>query len=260
MVAGHTVYVANYFSDTLSAIDLSAAQLKAESIPLGPKREMDMVCKGEFCFHDAGICFEGWQSCASCHPGDGRVDGLNWDLLNDGVGNPKNTRSLLLATRTPPVMSLGVRADAAAAVRAGIEHILYTSKPRKEVVDAIVAYLQSLKPVPSPHLVQGKLSKEAKHGEAIFQRLGCADCHVPGLLTDLRPHDVGTRNQHDKDTDTFYTPTLIEVWRTAPYLHDGSAANIRDVLTTRNKGGLHGDMSLLSRQELDDLCTYVLSL
>ena len=28
-------------------------------------------------------------SCATCHP-DGRSDGLNWDLLNDGIGNPKN--------------------------------------------------------------------------------------------------------------------------------------------------------------------------
>ena len=43
---------------------------------------------------------------------------LNWDLLNDGVGNPKNTRSLLLAHKTPPAMFLGVRANAEAAVRA----------------------------------------------------------------------------------------------------------------------------------------------
>lgn len=141
VVVGHTAYVANYFSDTLAAIDMSAANPKVESIALGPKQNMDTVRKGEFYFHDAGICYEGWQSCASCHPCDGRPDGLNWDLLNDGVGNPKNTKSLLFATRMPPVMSLGVRPDAMAAVRAGIQHILFTSQPQDEIVNSIVAYL-----------------------------------------------------------------------------------------------------------------------
>jgi cytochrome c peroxidase len=44
-------------------------------------------------FHDATIGHQSWQSCASCHP-DGRAGGLNWDLLNDGIGNPKNTKSV----------------------------------------------------------------------------------------------------------------------------------------------------------------------
>jgi YVTN family beta-propeller protein len=265
VIVGHKAYVANYFSDTLSVIDLEAAKPIAESIPLGAeprpgiKLEMDTVRKGEFYFHDASLCYEGWQSCASCHPGDARADGLNWDLLNDGVDNPKNTKSLLLATRTPPLMSLGVRPDAKAAVRAGFDHILFTSQP-EEVVNSIVAYLQSLKPVPSPHLVHGKLSEAAKRGEKLFVKTGCADCHVPGLYTDLHLHDVGTKNQHDGDTDKFYTPTLIEVWRTAPYLHDGSAATMRDVVTTCNADGRHGDVSGLSSQEIDDLCEYVLSL
>ena len=260
VAVGHRIYVANYFSDTLSIIDLSASPLKAESIPLGPKVEMDLARKGEFYFNDGGICYEKWQSCASCHPGGARVDGLNWDLLNDGVGNSKNTRSLLLATRTPPVMSLGVRPDAESAVLAGIQHILYTSKPEEEVIHSIVAYLDSLKPVPSPYLVQSKLSKAAEQGQILFSKTGCVACHSPGLFTDLHSYDVGTHNPGDKETDKFYTPTLIEVWRTAPYLHDGSAATIRDVLTTRNKSNLHGDVSGLSEQELDDLCTYVLSL
>ena len=53
---------------------------------------MPIVRRGEFYFHNATICLEGWQSCSSCHP-DGRADGLNWDLLNDGYDNPKNTRA-----------------------------------------------------------------------------------------------------------------------------------------------------------------------
>jgi cytochrome c peroxidase len=187
------------------------------------------------------------------------VDGLNWDLLNDGIGNPKNTKSLLLAHKTPPMMSLGVRASAEMAVRAGIKSILFTNQP-EEVAASIDEYLKSLKPVPSPYLVRGKLSEAAERGKKFFSQAGCADCHVPGLYTDLHPHDVGTQNQHDKATDKFYTPTLIEVWRTAPYLHDGSAATMRDVLTTRNPHDEHGATSNLSPGETDDLCAYVLSL
>jgi len=258
-IVGHTAYVANYFSGTLSVIDLKSPHGAIESIPLGPKVEMSAVRKGEFYFHDATICLEGWQSCSSCHPGDARADGLNWDLPNDGLGNPKNTKSLLLAHKTPPAMSLGVRTNAETAVRAGIRYILFTVQP-EEVPAAIDEYLKSLKPVPSPYLVHGKLSKAAARGRKIFSRAGCAICHPPPLYTDLHQHDVGTCGQFDAPTDKFYTPTLVEVWRTAPYLHGGSAVTIRDVLTTRNQNGLHGDVSSLSSQQLDDLCTYVLSL
>ena len=55
-----------------------------------------------------------------------------------------------------------------------------------------------------------------------------------GLFTDLKTYDVGTRGRFDKPTDRFDTPTLVEGWRTAPYLHDGSAATMRDVFAAAN--------------------------
>jgi len=258
-VSGDKAYVANYFSETLSVIDLKTPQDIIKSIPLGPKQEMSSVRKGEFYFHDATICLEGWQSCASCHPGDARVDGLNWDLLNDGVGNPKNTKSLLYAHKRPPAMWLGVRTNAESAVRAGIEHILFTKQP-EEVAASIDEYLKSLKPVPSPFLRHGKVSEAAKRGQKIFSQAGCSECHPPSIYTDLHQHDVGTRGRFDTQIDKFYTPTLVEIWRTAPYLHDGSAVTIRDVVTTRNPHDEHGVTSHLSSREIDDLCEYVLSL
>src|SRR4029077_21110157 len=99
----------------------SSATIELQSpLALSPER------KGEMYFNDATLCYQGWQSCASCHSADARVDGMNWDLLNDGMGNPKNVKSLLFCFQTPPVMSMGVRSDAAAAIRAGIRHILFT--------------------------------------------------------------------------------------------------------------------------------------
>jgi mono/diheme cytochrome c family protein len=261
VVVGRVAYTANYFSDTLSAIELDGPQPKAATIPLGPKPKMSPARQGELNFNDGRLCFQGWQSCASCHSEDARVDGLNWDLLNDGIGNPKNVKSLLLAFQTPPAMSTGVRESAEAAVRAGLKHILFTVQP-PVVSEALDAYLQSLQPVPSPHLVKGKLSAAARQGEKLFHssRVGCTACHPGPLFTDLQSYDVGTRAAYDSPADLFDTPTLVEIWRTAPYLHDGSAATIRDVLTTANKQDQHGKTSHLTADELNALCEYLLSL
>jgi len=260
-VVGRRAYAANYFSDTLSVIDLDDPRSTPKTIPLGPKPPMSVVRLGELYFHDARICLQGWQSCSSCHPGDARVDALNWDLPNDGLGNPKNTKNLLLAHKTPPVMSLGQRETAESAVRTGIMKILFTTQP-PEVAEAIDEHLKSLKPVPSPHLVGGKLSLAARRGEKLFfnKEIGCARCHPPPLFTDLKPHDVGTRNLQDRETDKFDTPTLIELWRTAPYFHDGSQASLRDLLVFGNKNDQHGKTSHLSAEQVSDLCEYLLSL
>lgn len=260
-VVGNKAYVANYFSDTISAVDFTSQYPKWETYPLGPKLPMSKIRKGEFYFHDAGICFQGWHSCASCHPGDARVDALNWDLLNDGIGNPKNNKNLLYAHKTPPAMSMGVRETAQMAVRAGIKHILFTVQP-EEIPAAMDEYLMHLKPVPSPRLVKGKLSDAAKRGEKLFKdsKVGCATCHPVGPFTDLKTYDVGTLGRFDKAGEKFDTPTLLESWRTAPYLHDGSAATMRDVLTSANKNNKHGATSHLTPQQLEDLAEYILSL
>jgi YVTN family beta-propeller protein len=261
VVIGTKAYLANYFSDTLSIVDLAAQPPRVESVPLGPKQPLTQVRQGELAFHDASLCFQGWQSCASCHPGEARADGLNWDLVNDGLGNPKNTRSLLHAHQTPPAMSLGVRESAEAAVRAGLRHILLTTQP-ESVAQAMDQYLRQLRPVPSPHKVSGKLSPSARRGKQVFEdaRTGCSTCHAGNLHTDLQTYDVGTRGRFDQPGDKFDTPSLNEVWRTAPYLHDGSAATLRDVLTTRNPKDSHGQTTHLPPQQLQDLMEYILSL
>jgi YVTN family beta-propeller protein len=261
VVTGRTVVVANYYSDSLSFLPLGGPPASVSSLPLGPRVPASAARLGEIYFHDARICFQGWQSCASCHPGDARVDALNWDLLNDGIGNPKNNKSLLYVFQTPPAMSIGVRESAAAAVRAGIRHILFTVQP-PEVAEALDAYLHALRPVPSPHLVAGRLSPAAQRGEQVFrsQATGCADCHTGPLFTDLKSYDVGTAGRLDKPSDRFDTPTLIELWRTAPYLHDGSAATVRDVLTTANREDRHGATTKLTPAQIDDLCAFLLSL
>jgi cytochrome c peroxidase len=157
-------------------------------------------------------------------------------------------------------MSTGVRETAEMAVRAGIRHILFTVQP-EEVPSSIDEWLKNLTPTPSPYLENGKLSKAAERGRKLFRsdKVGCSACHPEGLFTTLKHYDVGTKGQYDKQAE-FDTPTLIELWRTAPYLHDGSARTMREVLTTHNKGDQHGGTSHLSPQEINDLAEYILSL
>ena len=142
----------------------------------------------------------------------------------------------------------------------GIPSILFTVQP-EEVPAAMDQWLKSLKPIPSPYLVNGQPST-AKRGEKMFRspETRCATCHPPGLFTDLHHYDVGTLAATDKAGDSLDTPTLVELWRTAPYLHDGSAATLHEVLIERNPADRHGRTSQLTPQQLDDLLAYLLSL
>ena len=188
-------------------------------------------------------------------------DGLNWDLLNDGLGNPKNTKSLLWSHRTPPAMSHGVRGTAEKAVRSGLRNILFALRPEAEA-SAIDEYLKALRPVPSPYLVGGEPSEAARRGQRLFvdPKVGCVQCHPGPLFTDQKSYTVGTANRTDRRGDRFDTPTLVEWWRTAPYLHDGSAVTIEEVLTTKNPNDGHGPTSHLAPAQFQDLAAYVRSL
>jgi YVTN family beta-propeller protein len=257
-IVGKTVYAAEYFTGALGLVNLDPEAIhRPKSVPLGEQQPMTEVRQGEIHANDANLCFQHWQSCASCHP-DMRTDGLNWDLLNDGMGNPKSTKSLLLAHVTPPAMVSGIRGSAEIAVRAGIRHIQFAVRPEEDA-KAIDAYFKSLTPVPSPYLENGQLSEAAKRGKEVFAKAECSLCHSGELYTDLQSYDVGTGIRREKGI-ALDTPTLIETWRTGPYLHDGRAATIKDMLTTHNPNDTHGVTKALTEQEIGDLAAFVLSL
>jgi cytochrome c peroxidase len=56
------------------------------------------------------------------------------------------------------------------------------------------------------------------------------------------------------------TPTLLGIYRSAPYLHHGRAATLHDVLTTANTNDQHGKTSHLSTAEINDLVEFLKSL
>jgi DNA-binding beta-propeller fold protein YncE len=256
---GDKIFVPLYFADAIDVIkyDTSAGGRYESSIPLGPAPVLTQVRQGEMIYHDALQCFQKWQTCASCHP-DGFVDGLNWDLLNDGIGNSKNAKSLLLSHETPPVMSSGIRPNAETAVRAGIRYIQFNAIDENNA-NALDAYLKSREPIPSPYLVNGQLSAAAQRGKILFSSTGCASCHSGPYFTDKKSYNVGTGLGREANW-LWDTPILINVWKTAPYMHDGRSLTIRDVLTIDNPNDKHGVTSTLTNQEIDDLAEYILSL
>lgn len=239
---------------------------------------------------DPRMASEGYLSCATCHL-DGFEDGRVWEFADRGEGL-RNTTSLLgrRGTGHGPVHWSGnfdEIQDFEGAIRGGqgglgfLTDEVYLSgtysaslgDPKAGLnsdLDAIAAYVTSLDAIPrSPYRnSDGTMTEDALSGESIFVRLGCETCHSGQDFTDSAIgvlHDVGTLTPESgsrlgETLEGLDTPTLLGIWQTAPYLHDGSAPTLRDVLTTKNPDGLHGATSVLTDAELDLLVAYLLQL
>src|SRR5690606_7174503 len=143
------------------------------------------------------------------------------------------------------VLNEGTRSDPLGDAKAGLSPEL----------DALAAYIASLDHVnPSPYKnSDGTLTVDGEAGKAVFQRLGCDFCHAGPAFTDSDRgplHDGGTLTaltgtRMGEPLFGIDTPTLLGIWETAPYLHDGSAPTLRDVLTSKNPDDLHGFVSIL---------------
>jgi cytochrome c peroxidase len=142
---------------------------------------------------------------------------------------------------------------------------------RSADLDALAVYTNSFEFTLSPHIPgPGKLSPEAQRGKALFfdKKVGCATCHSGPYYTDsslkkpFHLHDVGTgKDDPDEKMGPKYdTPTLLGIYRTAPYLHHGKAATLMDMLTTCNKADKHGKTSHLKPAQLADLVAFLQSL
>ena len=68
----------------------------------------------------------------------------------------------------------------------------------------------------------------------------------------MKLHYVGTGEDDpsEKMGPKYDTPTLLGIYRTAPYLHHGRANTLEDVLTTQNRGDRHGKTSQLNREQI----------
>jgi cytochrome c peroxidase len=144
-------------------------------------------------------------------------------------------------------------------------------------LDALAAYVSSLnKTGVSPLRKESDTAWKAlrDQGRDIFVSVeaGCATCHSGARFTDSafvngEPilHDVGTLGPGSGKRlggalPGIDTPTLRGLWKSSPYLHDGSASSLKQVLRDKNPADKHGKTSQLSDADLTALETYLLSL
>jgi YVTN family beta-propeller protein len=267
---GSKLFVNNFMDRTVQIFDLqpllntgatSVASLATVNAVTTEKLSAN-VLKGKQFFYDARdtrLARDRYMSCASCH-NDGGSDGRVWDLTGMGEGL-RNTITLngragmgqgflhwsanfdevqdfegqirALAGGT------GLMTDAAFATR---NTPLGTAKAGVSAdLDALAAYLASLTTFSqSPYRnSDATLTTLATQGRTVFQTAGCGSCHSGTSFTSSGAAtllDVGTIKQpgSGKRLNATLTgidpPTLRDVWATAPYLHDGSAATLADAV------------------------------
>ena len=228
---------------------------------------------------------EGYMTCASCHSNGGH-DGQVWDITSLGEGL-RNTLSLNGASGTrfgnlhwsgnfDEVQDFELQMEALnggdglipGKTFNGQSPLSLTTSGLSSNLDALAAYITGLGKDTvqrSPYKTySGKLSDAAVRGKALFtsNTLGgaaCSSCHSGKSFRDGNTHNVGTikttSGQRLGGTlNAIRTPTLIELWDSKPYFHDGSAQSLPEVLST----GEHNRS--MSQSQLDDLIQYLLSI
>ncbi len=125
------------------------------------------------------------------------------------------------------------------------------------------------------------LSQSAQRGFTLFlTKARCIRCHSGANFSDEKFHNLGidwdrdhidlgryTVTKDPKDIGAFKTPTLREIAHTAPYMHDGRLATLKEVVAFYNQGGIqnpHLDKVIvplkLTDAEQDDIVAFLQSL
>jgi YVTN family beta-propeller protein len=212
---------------------------------------------------DTSLTQNHWVACASCHV-EGRSDAVTWLFAQGPRDTPTNAGGTIgtgFLFRTADRSKVEDYWQTIDLEQGGQFHPTAAQEP---LLEAIATYVNYAIPAPVPpstdaaHQLQGHaLAQLRSQGEELFGALGCATCHSGPLKTDsgggnptldlagsILLHDVGTCvaggpwpdvahddiEGHPRAACAFDTPALRGLSDSAPYLHDGSAATLEDVL------------------------------
>jgi len=197
----------------------------------------------------------GGVSCSSCHP-NGRADGLSWVLppthTNSWTWQPllaskRNTPPLWGVAKTAPYHWDGTISDLPAFNTAMVTQMGGAGVSTRDLSD-LGAYMATIETPDNPNVGRAAPGLVAR-GSQLFQAR-CSSCHAGDALTDGLSHTVAA-----SDVTTLDTPSLRGVFATGPYLHDGSAAALGDVMKSR--GVFDHDQRGLSAADLEALEAFV---
>jgi YVTN family beta-propeller protein len=268
---GSRAYVMNFLSRDVSVLDLEdrVARREMARIPVSPETLEPEILRGKILFENASdprLSRLGWISCGSCHI-DGGVDGTTW-VTPEGH---RQTMALWNLEGTAPFHASATR-DEVQDFEHDIEELMSgiglapgsalpeLGEPnggRSAGLDALAAYV--LSGIRVPRSPEGDIEARAR-GKEVFARAGCAECHggpawtrssLPGPVGTLDPAGLGVVREALRDVGTFNpatdafgehgfdVPSLLGLHAKAPYLHDGSARTLAQVLENpRHTAGL----------------------
>jgi cytochrome c peroxidase len=246
-------------------LGLDAYMPAPEDNPLTPEK----AALGRKLFFDKRLSRDGTIACVSCH--DPKLAFSDGRAVSEGVSGRRGTRNapalvnrgygslqfwdgraksleeqVLKPIQDPNEMDLTLPE---AAARTGLAP--------EEMSRALASYVRSIRAGGSPfdrymHGEAAALSPEQIQGLAVFRVKGnCIACHVGPNFTDEKFHNTGAAFAEGKfrdegralvtgrpeDTGAFRTPTLREIARTAPYMHDGGLATLEAVVDFYDQGG-----------------------
>lgn len=251
--------VANYLLDAVQVVDVKAGKLLRQVALGGPARP-DLARQGEVIFYDAKRSHHQWFSCHTCHP-DGHTCGLNFDTLNDdSYGNPKLTPTLRGVSHTGPFTWHGWQKELSQAVEKSLTETNFGPEPSAQEIKAVVAFLETLAHPPNPHRrPDGSRSEAAIRGQAIFNGKGhCNRCHQGEYYTAAKNFDVKLEAD-GSPFELWNPPSLRGLLHRRPYLHDGRAETLDDVIRSHHSPEKLGGEKL-TEQERQDLIAFLKSL
>ncbi|ACB76231.1 multiheme c-type cytochrome [Opitutus terrae] len=269
---GATAFVASKLDDSVTVIDLRQLAVAAR-VDLGGPSEVTMHRRGERLFHSADIAFRRQFSCSTCHP-DGHIDNLAYSIEDSGVGmNPVDNRTLRGIADTAPFKWSGVNPSLKRQCGARLAVFITRIQPFTPAqLEDLHDYLCSIPRPPNRYRALGQdLTEAQRRGQAIFERTRrndgslippegrCATCHPAPLYTDGRLHDVGTKFALDRD-GKFDPPHLMNIYDSAPYLHNGIARTLEEIWTVYNPDDRHGVTNDMTKDQLNDLVEYLKTL
>jgi YVTN family beta-propeller protein len=269
---GRTVYAASKLDDSVTVIDVRKLTTVGR-IDLGGPAEVTLHRRGERLFHSANIAFRRQFSCSTCHP-DGHIDNLAYSIEDSGVGeNPVDNRTLRGIADTAPFKWSGVNPSLKRQCGARLAVFITRIQPFSPAqLEDLHDYLCSIPRPPNRYRALGQdLTEAQRRGKAIFERTHrndgsvipsegrCATCHPPPLYTDGRLHDVGTKFALDRRSK-FDPPHLMNIYDSAPYLHNGIAETLEEIWTKYNPHDQHGVTNDMTKDQLNDLVEYLKTL
>jgi cytochrome c peroxidase len=230
-------------------------------VPEGNLLTAEKIELGRRLFFDRRLSRDGSICCSSCHDperafADGRAIAVGVferkgrrnapALINRGYGRlffwdgrvATLEEQVLKPIEDPNEMDLPL---AEAAARVGLAP--------GEISRALASFVRSILSGGSPfdRYINGDrtaLTAEQQAGLQVFRGKGnCTACHVGPNFTDEGLHNTGVAWRDGKLADDgagqgrFKTPTLREVSRTAPYMHDGGLATLEEVIEYYDRGG-----------------------